>query len=319
MSILRWLRRCVTSRGFRIALGVGLMALLFSQVDLRSMVTVIAGIRLDFLTLLIAVMVALRLIGALRWYVLLRNLQGRISYLQIIRLTFVSDFMGYFAPGSVGVDAIRLYGMSRMTSDMAFSATSMLVERIVAFLALILLGLVGLSFELPGTPQEIAPLAWLALALLAVALVALMAPPVRSATLLVLSSLGLSRVHGAARKIYSRLDQYRSQPWRLAVAFLISLIFQLLRCTAVWVGAMAFGVFLPFTVFIVIMPVIILVTLLPISIAGLGVRELGFVVLFGQVGMPAEVALSLSLLMRLLTILLATPGAWLYARRGIVA
>ena len=82
---------------------------------------------------------------------------------------------------------------------------------------------------------------------------------------------------------------------------------------------MAFGVHLPILVFIVIVPVIILITLLPISIAGLGVRELGFVYLFGQVGMPAEVALSLSLLLRLFAILLAAPGAWLYVRRGVVA
>ena len=64
---------------------------------------------------------------------------------------------------------------------------------------------------------------------------------------------------------------------------------------------------------------VILITLLPISIAGLGVRELGFVYLFGQAGMPAEVALPLSLMLRLLYMLLATPGAWFYIRRGVVA
>jgi uncharacterized membrane protein YbhN (UPF0104 family) len=99
----------------------------------------------------------------------------------------------------------------------------------------------------------------------------------------------------------------------------IAVMFQLMRCASTAIGAAAFDVHLPFLLYIVIMPVIILITLLPISIAGLGVRELGFVYLFGQVGMPAEIALSLSLLTRLLTILLAVPGAWFYARRGVLA
>jgi uncharacterized protein (TIRG00374 family) len=146
-----------------------------------------------------------------------------------------------------------------------------------------------------------------------------MAAPFRFATLWLLTHPRLLRVNAAARKVYRSLDQYRARPALLAGTFLISVIFQLLRCATIAIGAMAFGVHLPILVFIVIVPVIILITLLPISIAGLGVRELGFVYLFGEVGMPAEVALSLSLLLRLFAILLAAPGAWLYVRRGVVA
>lgn len=319
MVTLRVLRRWLTSPGFRIAFGVGLLGLLFSQIDLRAMAAAIGGIRLDLLALLVATILATRLIGAFRWYVLLRSLHRGVSYLGVARLTFVSDFMGYFSPGSLGVEAVRLYGMSRMTSDPALSATSMLIERMLALFALIVLVLAGLAFQLPGIPLEIGPLAWLALALLVIAIVGLMAPPVRLATLRLLSHPKLSRGHAVARKLYWSLDQYWARPALLTVTFLIAVIFQLSRCATVAVGAVAFGVHLPIVVFIVIVPVIILITLLPISIAGLGVRELGFVYLFGQVGMPAEVALSLSLLIRLLTILLSTPGAWFYVRRGVVA
>jgi uncharacterized protein (TIRG00374 family) len=319
MSIGRGLRRWLTSRGFRVAFGVGLLALLFSQIDLRAMAATIGGTRVDLLVLVMATILATRLVGAFRWYVLLRTLNQGVSYRGVVRLTFVSDFMGYLTPGSLGVEAIRLYGMSQTTSDPALTATSMLVERLLAFLALIILVLVGLAFELPGTAPEIRPFALLALALLVAALVGLMAAPFRLATLRLLSHPRLVRTNAAARKVYRSLDRYSARPALLAGTFLIAVIFQLLRCATVAVGAMAFGVHLPIWVFIVLVPVIILITLLPISIAGLGVRELGFVYLFGQVGMPAEVALSLSLLLRLFAILLAAPGAWLYVRRGVVA
>jgi uncharacterized protein (TIRG00374 family) len=315
----RGLRGWLTSRGFRVAFGVGLLAVLFTQIDLRAMAAAIAEVRPEPLALLIVLVLGTRLIGAFRWYVLLRGLHQGVSYLGIVRLTFVSDFMGYFAPGNLGVEAMRLYGMSRTTSDPALAATSMLIERMVASLALIILVLAGLALKLPGIPHEIRPLAWLGLALLVVALAALTAPPVQRATLWLLSHPRLARVRGATQKVYRRLDQYRARPALLAGVFMISVFFQLCRCAIVWVGALAFGVHLPVLVYVVIVPVIFLITLLPVSIAGLGVREVGFVYLFGQVGMPAEIALSVSLLIRLVNVLLATPGAWFFARRGVLA
>jgi hypothetical protein len=311
----RWLM----GRVFRTTFGICLLILLFIWVDLGAMVAAIRQVRLDLLALLIAAIFAARLMSALRWYVLLRGLHSAVSYTGVLRLTFVSDFIGYFSPGSLGVDALRLYGMSRTTSNLASSATSMLVERMLAFLALIVLVLIGLAFQLPVLPPEIGRLAWVGLALLVLALVGLMGPPFRRTTLWLLSYRRLTRFQSGAQKVYRSLDQYRARPGLLASSFVIAVLFQLMRCANTAIGAAAFGVHLPFLLYVVIMPVIILITLLPISIAGLGVRELGFVYLFGQVGMPAEVALSLSLLTRLLTILLAVPGAWFYARRGVLA
>ena len=311
----RWL----TGRVFRATFGIGLLVLLFIWVDLDAMVATVHQVRLDLLALLVASIFAGRLISALRWYLLLRGLHRAVSYTGVLRLTFVSDFIGYFSPGSLGIDALRLYGMSRTTSDLALSATSMLIERMLAFLALIILVLIGLALQLPVLPPELGRLAWLGLALLVLALAGLMAPRSRRTTLRLLSHPRLMRVHSGAQKVYRSLDRYRARPALLAGSFVIAVIFQLVRCANAAIGAAAFGVHLPFLLFIVIMPVIILITLLPISIAGLGVRELGFVYLFGQVGMPAEIALSLSLLIRILTILLAVPGAWFYVRRGVLA
>ena len=319
MSIAFRSGRWLTGRAARAAFGIGLLVLLFVWVDFGAMVAAIRQVRLDLLALLVATIFAARLISALRWFLLLRGLHRAVSYTGILRLTFVSDFIGYFSPGSLGVDALRLYGMSRTTSDLALSATSMLVERMFAVLALIVLVLVGLAFQLPVLPPEIGRLAWLGLALLALALVGLMAPPFRRTTLWLLSHPRLLRVHAGAQKVYRSLDQYRARPALLAGSFAVAVIFQLMRCAIAAIGALAFGVHLPFLLYMVIMPVIILITLLPISIAGLGVRELGFVYLFGEVGMPAEIALSLSLLIRILTILLAVPGAWFYVRRGVLA
>lgn len=319
MSSIRRLRGWITGRGVRMAFGIGLLGLLFTQVDLAAMAAEISALRLDLLMVLVVAIFVARMIGALRWYLLLRGLHRGVSYAGILRLTFISDFIGYFTPGSLGIEAVRLYGMARTTSDLALTATSMLIERMLSFLAVIVLVLAALTFQLPGLPPEIGYLAWLALAILGVAVSGLMAPRLRRLTLWALSHPLLLRVYHAAQKVHRSLDQYRARPAVLVATFAISLVAQLGRCAIVAIGAAAFGVHLSFVLFLVIVPVIMLINMLPISIAGLGVRELGFVYLFGQVGVPAEVALSLALLIRVLTILLAAPGAWFYVRRGVLA
>ena len=50
-----------------------------------------------------------------------------------------------------------------------------------------------------------------------------------------------------------------------------------------------------------------------------GTRSWRIVYLFGLVGMPAETALALALLIRVSGLLLLLPGAWFYVRRGIYA
>ena len=72
-------------------------------------------------------------------------------------------------------------------------------------------------------------------------------------------------------------------------------------------------------VHITITPLMTTLARVPISIAGLGVQEAGFVYFYGVFGMPAEIALLLSLVLRACTILSSAPGAWFYIARGVRA
>ena len=306
----RWLRLCV---------GIGLLALLLYWVDVDEALAVLASARLDILALLPLVMVGERLLAAFRWYLLVRVKIAAVTYWGVVRLIFVSGFAGYFTPGSVGVEAVRVYGLSRTTSDLALSVTSVLVERLLGMFALTLLVLVGLALRPPGLPPEYGQIAWLALALLVVGVCALMNPWLQRLSILVLAPGWLAPVRRGLQKIYAILDDYRRRPGLMLWSLVVAVVFQLARCLLPAVGAAALGAPMPFAYFVVIVPVVALVSLMPISIAALGVRELAYVYLFGLVGMPPEIALALALLIRVCGLLMLLPGAWFYVRRGVRA
>jgi uncharacterized membrane protein YbhN (UPF0104 family) len=153
--------------------------------------------------------------------------------------------------------------------------------------------------------------------MLAILVVAALSPHLRRLALHLLSP--WPRVQDGVRKVFGILDTYRARPWALLWNAIVAVGFHLLRCAAVAIGAAAFGVELPLVVYVAMTPLITMLARIPISIAGLGVQEAGFVYFYGVFGMPAGVALLLSLLIRACTILSVTPGAWLYIVRGIRA
>lgn len=304
-------------RWLRIGLSFGLLGFLLAQVDLGQALEAVAEARLDLLLAACAILLGSRLIAAVRWYLLLCGRHVAVTLPAVFRLMFVSNFVGYFMPGSIGVEVVRIYGLAKATADPALSATSVLVERLVALLALVLLVLAGAASRPPGLPADIDRFAWISLGLVLLGSLALMAPPTRGLAFAMLPGGRLARIRRAMQRVFAALDIYRSQPWLIVVSFAIALIFQLMRCASVAVAATAFGHPLPFAFILVVVPIVLLISLLPISIAGLGVREAGFVYFLGLGGMPAAVALPLSLVQRLFTILVTLPGAWWYMRRGL--
>ena len=298
-------------------MGLSLLGFLLTQIDLGQAWRAVADARIDLLLLAFAIVLGSRLLAAARWYLLLRGRHAAVTPFGMLRLMFVADFVGYFMPGSLGVEVLRVYGLAKTTADPALSATSVVVERVVALVVLVLLVLLGLAARPLALPAEIGRLAWLFLALLLVAVLAVMAPPTRSLALRLLPGERLARIRRGLERVFAALDSYRSRPWLIAASLVLALVFQLMRCASVTVGAAALGHPLPFTFVLVVFPIMLLISLLPITIAGLGVREVGFVYFLGLGGMPAEVALPLALIQRLFTIIATLPGAWWYLRRGL--
>jgi hypothetical protein len=181
--------------------------------------------------------------------------------------------------------------------------------------------------------------------LFAMALVALpfswrLVPPAVSLTLLALIAglavailLFLNRplVEGLARRmpllgkliarpkialLYASFHHYgRPSLIRASVA---SLLFNLsLIVTQAYLGR-AVGVYLGLRYFLLFVPILSSLLTLPISISGFGVREGGYVVLFGQAGVAAPQAVAMSLLFYAVTAATGLVGGALYVVQGAV-
>jgi uncharacterized protein (TIRG00374 family) len=127
----------------------------------------------------------------------------------------------------------------------------------------------------------------------------------------------LAPVRERLGKLFDSLDAQKRQPGRLIVTLLLTLLYHLVRIAQVIAGSWALGLEIDIIHFVIIVPAIHLAVLLPISVGGIGVREAGFVYLFGLVGVSNEAAFTLAVLVLVSRLSAIGTGVTLYALGGL--
>lgn len=102
---------------------------------------------------------------------------------------------------------------------------------------------------------------------------------------------------------------YRNAAGILGISLLLSLCFQILVIFSYFLLFSALGLNVSFYQLMLLVPIINLVSLIPVSISGWGIREGAFVLLFGQLGLTIDQAMSTALLGRALLIVASLSGA----------
>jgi hypothetical protein len=117
------------------------------------------------------------------------------------------------------------------------------------------------------------------------------------------------RARGALRESRGVVLELLGNRRLVALALGLGLVFQVLGVGGFWACAKVIGAPAPFALMAVSVPLVLLVTVLPVSVAGFGVREGGFVVLLGEGHVSATDATVISLLSAAGLALASLPGA----------
>jgi uncharacterized protein (TIRG00374 family) len=268
--------------------------------------------------LLAALIVALLgvMVRAYRWQVLLSAQEIEVPLGQLTALYFIGFLFTNVLPTGFGGDPIRMYELSRYTHRTAESAGTVLADRFFGLIVLQAMAVVALAF---GYQLVEAWMIAFTVLLFVGSLVTVWLLLNRrlwqslGERLRPLASLGqkqrpvLSKVEGKAqgivkglKRLYESLHGY-SIP-AVGKTLGVSLVFNILLITMNYLLGLSLGDRVSIWYYFLFVPITSIVTLLPVSFAGLGVREGAYVFLFTQAGMPRETALSLSLLVYVVSI-----------------
>ena len=311
----------------RVSVSVALIAFLLSRLDVGNMARFLSGVDWSLVALTLVTVVMDRSLMAGRWIVLLEGLGISAPRARVVKIFFLSTFFGSFLPTGIGGEAIRAVSFSRLSSKGVESIASVVMDRIMGMLSMLLTGLAALIvfYRIYPHPALLATVLTLSAATLAV-LALLLSPSVHRRVLPrvgpaseTVSEPAEAGWRASARRAIGAMERYRSQPGLLGLVLLMSVGVQVLRILQAYLLSEAMTLGAPLVYFFCFVPLILLITMLPISVSGLGTTNLAYVALFGSVGMDPDGAFVLSVLILALGVIGNLPGGVIYALEGFTA
>lgn len=248
-----------------------------------SVMTTFRGAKLSLLFLGLFIHAVAILIGALRWFMLMRARGMDVSPWRSFRLTMIGVFFNLCFPGATGGDVMKAYYAAKRSSQRTSAVMTVVVDRMCGLIGLVLLvAILGLTMLNQETSRKITIAMWILLAgLLAFAWV-YTHPHLRK---LIGFDWLLGKLPGG--KMLSSLDQavlaYRDHKRDVAVAIAMSMPIHMCIALALSCAAYAFGMYQPLMFLLGTIPVAALVGALPISgPLGLGAMDVTAVALIAD-------------------------------------
>lgn len=295
--------------------SLGLLAYLGYRMDLGRFWEVLKGARWEYVALSWLFYFGTVFICTFRWSVVLYDFQIRPPLKQLARITLIGYFFNLFLPSAIGGDFFRAYYLAKSQKrGMTTTLTTAALDRAFGLSALLLIGFVATAFyPLSVEGYSLLPIFMLVGLCFSVGIGAMFYSRFHRVVSRLLLRFGLEEVEAKFELVYAGLSQL-SRNWRaISLVVLLSVGNQLLVVFSIWVGAMAIGINAPFHLFLIFIPIVNLATAIPLTINGVGVRESVYFLLFTQIGVAMENAVTLSLLNFMVIALTALPGGIAYS------
>jgi uncharacterized protein (TIRG00374 family) len=302
----RWLKPAGT---------IALYVFVFYWTDFRAILGRLRTVEFSPVIAGMVLYVAGQALSAFKWRLLLKPVGLTASYSRLLGFYFTGMFFNLFLPTIIGGDAVKAVLLARDSQAPARATMSVFMERNTGLCALLLIAL-GASWIAPPVRLSGTPLPVLVLAIGACYLlvnIVLMSPLAYRAADSVIAATPLARMRPRARSLYDALMPYKRSVPILVVALALSLVFQAFVIAVVFLSARALSLAVPLSAVAVFVPLVSLAGMVPVSVNGLGVREALYILLFGRIGVSAELAVSLALVYLAVTVVASLPGGLVYA------
>ncbi|MDQ3814873.1 MAG: flippase-like domain-containing protein [Armatimonadota bacterium] len=295
----------------RLALGLLILALMLRRGDASQVQRALQTVSPLVLAASVLFYWLAQMLSATKWRLLLQARGAPLAFSECCRLYLLGMFWNLWMPTNIGGDAMRAYAAAPRSGGVAAAASSILVERLTGFIALLTIGMIGLTLHATSDLQRTRELHLLLRVIGVLAVFAILAVVSRAVAL----RLEVRRPHsGLLRKwanLHRALDFYAShRRWpALAGALGLSFLFQSAQVVHNLVLAHVVGLDLPGSVFWWLVPLLAVASLLPLGLGGLGVREAAAVAMLAGTGVAPEIIVAWSLLWQATIWLASLPGA----------
>ena len=313
------------SRSVKVTIQVlvsgAVIAYLVWRIDLSQTADLLADSKPGYVLGAFFIFLGTTWVMAWRWQLLLaaKGMHEPLGWLT--RVYFVGYAAGQILPTAIGGDAVRIIEHARRRPEAkANAAAAVLMERVIGAAGVLLVVAVGIAIA-AGRYENVRALVFLEIVFVAIT----------ALILAVLFSRRLSRpleervfplgrrlrLEGPVTSLYRAMHEYREVPGPLFVVLAVTMAVQFVRIVAIWLCGEAVGVDVSPLVYFILGPLLFLIQMVPVTLNGLGVREVFFVEFLSRFDVSEPAALATGLLFYAVTIAVALPGVFIFIWQSV--
>lgn len=275
----------------RALVSVLLLVFVMNRVDFGAVVSTLTTPHWGWLAAAVAVFAASALGGALQWAWILRTAGLRTPVAEMIRVYWVGLFFNNFLLGNVGGDAVKIVDLGRREGRTGAVLGATALDRLMGLFALTILALATLgAARAAGLPSPPALPLWAALAVWGGGMTALLSRRISGVVVGLFERLPWERPAQRLSAFLAEFRRFREHPAWLLRLFVLALVVQFMRVLthllAGWGLGIVFGGAQILQLFVAV-PLLGILLSLPVSVNGLGLREVAAASLFVTVGVTA--------------------------------
>tara|TARA_Y100000310_G_C20701447_1_gene830348 strand:+ start:4129 stop:5022 length:894 start_codon:yes stop_codon:yes gene_type:complete len=290
----------------KLTVSIILIFLIFCYIGINKVYNELLNANFYYITAALFAVTFQIILKAIRWKSIIQIFNKTINTKSSINYTLISLAFSIVTPGRVGEFIKAKYLVDKTEIGYLKSISSVVIDKVFDIITVILLGLVGLSF----LQQNFLPSDYFVYALAAYI------------AALISIYIFLGKIHNVITNFLPKKFKESFGKLRITRRFYIrSLIFSLF----IWLtlSLQAFFVIkalsvqqVSFYVIVVVVPLMAISSMIPVSLGGLGVREVVAIYFLSLLGVPAEKSAIFSLLYTFLAFgIPAAIGAVLFLRR----
>ncbi len=288
-----------------------ILVFILRKADLRAIITTIKNGDYLFILLALSSFALYQLIYAYNWQRILSTLSERIRYVDLLKVHMIGLFYNLFLPTSMGGDVAKIYYLSKKLKDRVIPIKSIALLRGAGFITNMMI----LGFSLVFHKELLEILGFQGRAVYGVYFLVGMI-----AVYSLVNRMGVSenrQFRKARSKIQDYVTRFKSFLGEFKIEMYgiiaVSLLNQLIIILENYIILEALDMHIGFIHVMYIVPLTFFATLLPVTIAGIGIREGAFIYFLGRYGYSPENAIAFSLLGYLLILVVGITGGLVHA------
>lgn len=278
-------------------IGIGIFTYLIIKLNIIKILQEINNLNLLFLPAIIISVILFLIIQPLKWFVIARKQNIKISFIDSFKINLISNFYGFVTPGKIG-SVIRVNYLKKKGGNIGKGLSNFVIDKILDLSSLFILAIgLGLLFY-----NEIIPSNYLFLFsiifLFIITAFFVFSKKKNSRKILrfIHHKFIPKKFKEKSKELFdSFYDNFPSRS-SLIFYFIVNLSVWIFNYFIVYLIGLSLGISINFIVFLSLLAISTLVAQIPITINGFGTRELTLIGLFSLFGVSAIKVFSMSVL-----------------------